>query len=99
MPKIEELALAEIEKRWRVVFATLESGGEVSPAMRLRTEGFMEALVCMGFATEAALQDALQRCYAETFGEGLQDDWRELFPFPQVPGFGRRAPVYPSTSD
>ena len=99
MPKIEELALAEIEKRWRSLFAALEEGGEVSPANRLRTEGFMEALVCMGLATETALQDALERCYAECFSEGLADDWRELFPFPQVPGFGRRAPVYPSARD
>jgi hypothetical protein len=99
MPKIGEHALVELESRWRSLFRTLEAGGEVSPSQRLRAEGFMEALVVMGVAEEAALQDALEACYLECRGDGLPEDWRELFPFPQVPGFGQRAPVYPSTSD
>ena len=34
-----------------------------------------------------------------TFGESLGEDWREVFPFPQVPAMAHRAPVYPSTRD
>jgi hypothetical protein len=59
----------------------------------------MEALVLLGLASESAVQDALEQCYRETFGEALRRDWRELFPFPQIPGFGQRAPVVPSTPD
>lgn len=99
MPKNAELALAQLETRWRNIFTTLEQGGEVSPARRLRTEGYMEALVALGLTDEAALQEAMASCYQQCYGQPLQEDWRELFPFPQVPGFGRRAPVFPSTSD
>ena len=99
MPKIESLALAQLESRWREMFSALEGGGEVPPGRRLRTEGYMEALVELGLADQSSLQDAMASCYRECYGEPLQEDWRELFPFPQVPGFGRRAPVFPSTSD
>jgi hypothetical protein len=99
MPKKADYALAELERRWRSIFETLASGGEVPPAARLRTEGYMQALVALELATEEALTGALESCYRECFGEALQPGWRELQPFPEVPGFGRRAPVYPSTSD
>lgn len=98
MPKNQQ-ALEELERRWRFIFSNLESGGEVAPTDRLRTEGMMEAVVLLNLLTEEELQDALELCYRECFGESLRDDWRALFPFPQVPGFGQRAPVYPSTSD
>ena len=99
MPKIHEQALAELEQRWQLIFQRLAGGSEVPPTQRLRAEGFMEALVALGLATESDLQAALERHYRDAFGEPLPGDWRELFPFPQVPGFGQRAPVYPSTSD
>lgn len=99
MPKNLDIALVELDRRWRTIFETLEAGGEVSPSLRLRTEGVMEAVVALGLTSEAALQEAMASCYSECFGEALPGDWRELFPFPQVPGFGRRAPVYPSTRD
>ncbi|MDJ0879254.1 MAG: hypothetical protein QNI86_11625 [Halieaceae bacterium] len=59
----------------------------------------MEAVVALELATEESLQVELEQRYLDAFGESLPEDWRELFPFPQVPGFGRRAPVYPSTSE
>ncbi len=99
MPKKADYALAELERRWRGIFETLAAGGEVPPATRLRTEGYMLAVVDLGLATEEALTRAMEACYLECFGEGLQPGWRELQPFPEVPGFGRRAPVFPSTSD
>lgn len=99
MPKKSELAWAELESRWYDIFSTLQNGGEVPPARRLRCEGLMEALVLLGIASAEDLQGALERCYETCYDEPLQDDWRELFPFPQIPGFGQRAPVYPSTSD
>jgi hypothetical protein len=99
MPKNAEFALAELEQRWRRIFETLAAGGEVPPSLRLRTEGFMEALVALELATEGALAEALEDCYLGCFSESLPEDWRDLMPFPQVPGFGRRAPVFPSTSD
>ena len=98
MPKKEE-ALEELNRRWRFIFSTLEGGGEVPPSLRLRTEGIMESLVLLELATEMELQEAMETCYRDCYREGLPADWRALFPFPQVPGFGQRAPVYPSTSD
>ena len=99
MPKNESLALARLESRWREIFSALAEGGEVPPGRRLRTEGYMEAVVELGLADERRLQDAMAACYRDCYGEMLQEDWRDLFPFPQVPGFGQRAPVFPSTSD
>lgn len=99
MPKTPKFALAELERRWRELFLTLAGGGEVSPALRLRTEGIMEAMVLLEFADEASVAAELERCYQDCFGVPLPDNWRELFPFPSLPGFGRRAPVYPSTRD
>ena len=99
MPKNPELAWAELERRWREIFTALRDGGEVPPGRRLRAEGMMETLVLLEIAEADAVQDALANCYREVNGTPLREDWRELFPFPQIPGFGRRAPVYPSTSD
>jgi hypothetical protein len=99
MLKPPEFALTELDRRWRQLFSALDAGGEASPALRLRTEGFMEALVLLELTDEDALTAALERCYQDCFGAPLPENWRELFPFPQLPGFGRRAPVYPSTRD
>lgn len=99
MPKNHERALEEMHSRWHNIFQRLATGSEVPPGLRLRAEGFMEALVALDLATEVSLQAALEQRYLDVFGEPLPEDWRELFPFPQVPGFGRRAPVYPSTSE
>lgn len=99
MPKNPELAWNAMEQRWRTLFSLLSQGGEVPPSLRLRTEGLMEAQVLMGLADQASVQDALEICYQDVTGEALRGDWRELFPFPQIPGFGRRAPVFPSTPD
>ncbi len=98
MPK-KQPALEELERRWRRIFTTLHNGGEVPPSLRLRTEGMMESLVMLELADEAELQAAIADCYQQCYDEPLPSDWSELFPFPQIPGFGLRAPVYPSTSD
>ncbi|MCZ6831334.1 MAG: hypothetical protein O7F73_17430 [Gammaproteobacteria bacterium] len=93
----------ELERRWCQIFATLHAGGEVAPSVRLRAEGMMETLVLLGLAAPQQLQRAMARCYRAEFDESLAqvwgEHWNELFPFPQIPGFGQRAPVYPSTPD
>ncbi len=85
------------------MFAALEAGADLPPGERLRTEGLMEAAVLVGAAGADALLARMNECYADaagrTLNEALGDDWRELFPFPQVPAMARRAPVYPSTRD
>ena len=95
--------MAELLSRWRSMFEVLANGGEVTPTRRLRTEGLMEALVLLGIADSQQLQAALANCYHEVFGETLNarwgEDWMDLFPFPQIPAFGERAPVYPSSKD
>ena len=99
MPKIYDTALNELEGRWSTMFDALVAGGEVPPTQRLRTEGFMEATVLLGHASEAQIQNAMAACYQRCFEKALPEEWQALFPFPQVPGFGRRAPVVPTTSD
>ena len=99
MPKNPEPALQELERRWRAIFTALVAGQDVAPSTRLRTEGMMETLVLLGLSSEGELQEALAEVYREVYSAPLREDWRELFPFPQVPGFGVRAPVVPSTRD
>ena len=93
----------ELERRWRLMFAALTAGDDVPPAMRLRTEGMMEAAVLLQCAAPAGLQRAMDDCYRTACGQGIAeqfgDDWQDFFPFPQIPAMGRRAPVYPSTRD
>ncbi|MEM0954098.1 MAG: hypothetical protein AAGI24_08150 [Pseudomonadota bacterium] len=99
MPKIDDAALLELEQRWNAIFTALAEGGEVSPAQRLRAEGFMEAAVVLGYANAEQLQDAMAESYRLCSQDSLPEDWRQLFPFPQIPGFGQRAPVVPSTNE
>lgn len=98
-----EQLLEEIERRWRAMFAALAAGEDLPPGERLRAEGMMEAAVLVGAATADALLERMARCYAEvseqTLAQALGEDWREVFPFPQVPAMAQRAPVYPSTPD
>lgn len=94
---------AELEQRWRAMFAALAAGDDVAPAQRLRAEGVMEAAALLAIASPMALSDAMDRCYQAAFGHSIAadfgQDWQEFFPFPQIPAMARRAPVYPSTRD
>jgi hypothetical protein len=78
-------------------------GDDLPPADRLRTEGMMEAVVMAQAASEDEVNSAMDACYRRVHGHGLSQalgqDWRTFFPFPQIPAFARRAPVYPSTQD
>ncbi len=98
MPNLDVL-LQELETRWRLMFDRLQAGGEIAPSMRLRTEGLMEAAALLQAATPQQLQASMAAIYVECFGHALTGDWQEIFPFPQIPGFGQRAPVYPSTRE
>jgi hypothetical protein len=71
--------------------------------MRLRTEGMMEAAVLIDAATARelvlAMDESYQRAVGQSFAQDFGDNWSDFFPFPQIPAMGKRAPVYPSTSD
>jgi hypothetical protein len=95
--------LDEIRERLALMFTNLERGEDVAPAARLRTEGLMEAAVLMAIASEQDIDRILDDCYRTVFGGTIEDDfgedWRDFYPFPQIPAVGRRAPVYPSTKE
>ena len=95
--------LAELESRWREMFTALADGDDLPPSRRLRTEGLMEAAVMLGLAAAAELDASMDTCYRQAFGRTLAEDfgadWRNFYPFPQIPAVGKRAPVYPSTPD
>lgn len=97
-----EPLLAELQARWQRMFSALAAGSDVPPALRLRTEGMMEAAV-LGGVREAALDVAMAACYQRAWQRPLEAefgaDWRAFYPFPQIPAVGRRAPVHPSTRD
>lgn len=95
--------LDAIEQRWQRQFAALAAGDDVTPSERLRTEGMMESAVLLELATDVEIQSAMARNYEEVFGGSLAAEygaqWAALFPFPQIPAMGKRAPVFPSTKD
>ncbi|HEY6132117.1 MAG TPA: hypothetical protein VIV27_08860 [Halioglobus sp.] len=94
---------AELEYRWRAMFAALAGGNDVPPSQRLRAEGMMEAAALLGIATPAEMTVSMDRCYQAAYGRDINEDfgadWQEFFPFPQIPAMALRAPVYPSTRD
>ena len=93
----------EVTRRWNELFCQLAAGDDAPPSQRLRLEGLMEALVITGECAPAEVQAAMEQCYREAFGHGFAravgENWSSLHPFPQIPAFMQRAPVYPSTSD
>jgi hypothetical protein len=93
----------ELERRWQLMFMALAAGEDVPPSQRLRTEGMMEAAALQGLATTDQLVCSMAACYRAVFERDLVadfgEDWQAFYPFPQIPAMGRRAPVYPTTSD
>lgn len=93
----------EVERRLNELLARLVAGDDAPPGAVLRLEGLREAAVLAGLWTEAEAQALLERRYAalcdESLAQSLGADWRERYPFPQLPLFARRAPVSPSTAD
>ncbi len=93
----------EIQARLAKMFASLAAGDDVPPALRLRAEGLMEAAVLVGESTAPELDELMDSCYLAAFESTIVsdfgDDWRDFYPFPQIPAMGRRAPVYPSTTE
>jgi hypothetical protein len=94
--------LEHITARLDSLFVQLVEGLDAPPAQRLRLEGLLEAAV-LGGASEDELTALLSSRYQAAFSRTPQDDfgaqWRQLFPFPQIPAMQQRAPVVPSTSD
>ena len=95
--------LSHIEQRWRAQFDALVAGADVAPGHRLRLEGLVEAAVLIGEVDTEQLTQRMDTVYKASFGrsiaEDFGDDWRVLFPFPQVPAMAARAPVVPTTKD
>ncbi len=95
--------MSELQRRWQQMFAALAASDDLPPGERYRAEGLMEAVLLAGEADETAVDLAMQQCYLAAFGRSIEqdfgDDWRDFYPFPQIPAVMRRAPVYPSTSD
>ncbi len=93
--------MRRLRERLLELYRAAAAGEDVPPAPRLRAEGMMETLRMLGIASEAQLAAELAAAYREALGRELAVDWgenwRERFPFPQLPLFTARAPVYPST--
>lgn len=99
MTKLRSLLLSRFED----IFKRLEAGEDVPPSLRLRTEGLLEALVLIEEATVDELDKILEDLHKVHRGASLTEelgaDWRHLHPFPELPLWMDRAPVFPSTSD
>ena len=100
MPKSPKVATYDLQPEM--------SSGEVTDSFVAAIEEGYDLIVCnyadpdmVGHTGD--LQAAMAACYGEVFGTTLEQEWgcqwHELFPFPQIPGFGMRAPVVPSTGD
>ena len=98
-----EAIRAELEARWQTMLERAVAGDDLPPALRLRAEGLMEALVLAGAAEPAALTAAMAEAWERAVGEPLAatlgEDWETVHPFPAIPFYQARAPVVPSTSD
>jgi hypothetical protein len=94
---------AEIIRRLEQMYRTLHAGDDVAPATSLRTEGLLEAAVLAGVADQQSLDQLLNQSYSAvcktTLAQSFGDDWRDFYPFPQIPLRMQRAPVFPSTRD
>lgn len=92
-----------IERGWREAFTALSEGDDLPPGQRYRLEGMMAAAEVLRPGVGDQLMTSMDAVYREVFGETLADtfggDWRQFYPFPQIPAVMRRAPVYPSTAD
>jgi len=92
-----------IEQRWLSQFQALANGEDVAPGQRLRLEGLMEAAVLVGEIESQQLEQAMLAVYEDCFGRSVAqdygEDWKTLFPFPQIPAMAKRAPVIPTTKD
>lgn len=96
------ILLGELIQRWSHMFAALASGDHITPTDRLRAEGMMESLAMLeAGVSPTAIDQEMNRCFMQALGRTLSvefgEDWREFYPFPQIPCVGHRAPVYPST--
>lgn len=93
----------ELARRWVHMLQRVAAGDDIPPSLRLRAEGLMEALVLGGEASAEELQSAMCGCHLQELGHSLDSvlggHWREHYPFPQIPFFQQRAPVYPSTRE
>ncbi len=98
-----EAIRAELEARWQTMLERAVAGDDLPPALRLRAEGLMEALVLAGAAEPAALTAAMAEAWERAVGQPLAatlgEDWETVHPFPAIPFYQARAPVVPSTSD
>jgi len=98
-----EAIRAELEARWQTMLERAVAGDDLPPALRLRAEGLMEALVLAGAAEPAALTAAMAEAWEGAVGQPLAatlgEDWETVHPFPAIPFYQARAPVVPSTSD
>lgn len=95
--------ITELEARWQQMFSALAAGDDLPPGPRLRAEGMMESAVLLQLASAQEIQQRMELCYQAAYGHSLGDDfgpdWRDFYPFPQIPAVSARAPVFPSTSD
>lgn len=94
---------SEIRQRLKEQFHLLARGDDAPPGPRYRLEGLMEAAVISGEVKKEALRALVAQMHQDIFGEAIEvrlgEDWEQWHPFPQIPAFAARAPVFPSTSD
>lgn len=89
-PDLEQLLPAFCEELW----AELESERPLSPAIRYRWQGAMQAL--SGVFGETAVQRQLTRLWRERLGDIDEALEQQLQHF-EIPPQSRAAPVYPSS--
>lgn len=97
-------ALLEIiEDRYVELLERVKRGEDVPPGRALRLEGMLETAVLLELCDQTAIDQRLDALHRQVLGRPaaqlLGEDWREALPFPALPLFMDRAPVYPSTSD
>lgn len=70
--------ISEVERRLNRIFSASKEGYQSSPTERHRLEGFMNAGVFMGLATNAGLAKLMGEIHVRIFGKTIQQRKVEL---------------------
>lgn len=84
-----------VYKRLADIFSAYKAGKDVSPAMRYRAEGFIEAAIEQGGLSHEELAQIHQQAFHAAYGDDMALDTEGC----DIPAMMVKAPVKPTTKE